>query len=134
LENLTFAGRMSGVTRPCEQAKQILASAGLKPIADRPVRQLSQGVRQRLAIARAVIHQPRLILLDEPFASLDAQGRRWLEQRFNQWRHAGRTVCFAGHDALQSRGLADRIVSLEAGRIITIEPTVRLATCSPRSA
>ena len=77
-----FAGRMYGVTRPREQAKELLAAADLEPLTNRLVGQLSQGLRQRLAIARAVVHEPQLILLDEPFASLDAQGRDWLEQLF----------------------------------------------------
>ena len=124
-ENLVFAGRLSGVDCPGERARTLLAAAGLKAVMHRPVGESSQGLRRRLAIARALIHEPRLILLDEPFASLDAEGRYWLEQLFASWRQVGRTVCFAGHDVEQSRALADRILWLEMGRIVTAEVTSR---------
>jgi heme exporter protein A len=130
LENLVFAGRMYGVACPDKRAKELLAAAGLEPLTDRLVGQLSQGLRQRLAIARAVVHEPQLVLLDEPFASLDAQGRDWLEQLFHHWRRDGSTVCFVSHDPRDSRGLADRLVSLDAGRIVEAEPTTCLPTYS----
>ena len=121
LENLMFAARMYGVDCSRERAQASLAKAGLEPMAHRPVAQLSQGMRRRLAIARALIHEPLLILLDEPFASLDANGSQWLELFFQRWRTSKRTVCFASHDAEQSRRLADRVVWLNAGRISTPE-------------
>jgi ABC-type nitrate/sulfonate/bicarbonate transport system ATPase subunit len=125
---------LNGIARPLEHVKNLLASAGLEAIAGRPVRQLSQGVRQRLAIARGLLHGPQLVLLDEPFASLDAQGSRWLERLFDRWRRAGQTVCFATHDARRSRGLSDRVISLDAGRIAEIESTFRLTVPSLQSA
>ena len=121
LENLMFAARMYGVDCPRERARALLAEAGLEPMAHRPVAELSQGMRRRLAIARVQVHDPRLILLDEPFASLDANGSQWLELLFQRWRTWKRTVCFASHDAEQSRRLADRVVWLDAGRIATPE-------------
>jgi len=134
LENLMFAGRMYGVECVGDRAWELLAAIGLEPQADRLVGQLSQGMRRRLAIARALVHEPLLILLDEPFASLDAEGRRWLERFFQRWRCAGRTVCFASHDARQSHVLADRIVRLDAGRIVADERMTCLSTHSLRSA
>lgn len=121
LENLLFSGRMNGVANVHERATALLADGGIESQAHRPAGQLSQGMRQRLAIARALMHDPRLIVLDEPSSSLDAAGRQWLERLFDRWRRAGRTVCFASHDAAQSRKLADRIVHLDAGRIVAIE-------------
>jgi heme ABC exporter ATP-binding subunit CcmA len=118
LENLVFAGRMHGVAHPAERANEALAVAGLEAMAGRPVRQLSQGMRQRLAILRAVLHEPPLILLDEPFASLDEPGRCWLEQLFRQWRLAARAVCYVSHDAPRNYELADRVIVLDAGRIV----------------
>jgi heme ABC exporter ATP-binding subunit CcmA len=123
LENLTFAGRMCGVVHPRERAMKLLEAAGLDWAAHRRAESLSQGMRRRLAIARAIVHEPTLILLDEPFASLDANGQRWLDGLFRQWRNEGRTVCFASHDVCQSRLLADRIVWLDCGRIADIEPS-----------
>ena len=78
-------------------------------------------MRQRLAIARALVHEPRLIVLDEPSSNLDAAGSQWLESLFKDWRRVGKTVCFASHDAAQSSNWADRIVHLNAGRMVAIE-------------
>jgi ABC-type multidrug transport system ATPase subunit len=120
-ENLAFAGRMQGLAAPGQRAEQLLRESGLAWAAQCAVRQLSQGICRRLAIARALIHEPSIILLDEPFASLDAESRRWLERLFQQWRSERRVVCFASHDLHQSRMLADGIVWLQSGRLSTHE-------------
>lgn len=134
LENLLFAGRMNGVTNVHDRAAALLAEGGIESQAHRPAGQLSQGMRQRVAIARALVHEPRLIVLDEPSSNLDAAGRQWLERLFERWRCAGRTVCFASHDAAQSRSLADRIVHLNAGRMVAIERGDCTPTTMRRSA
>ncbi len=121
LENLMFAARMYGVDSPSERAQMLLDEGRLEPMAHRRVAQLSQGIRRRLAIIRALVHEPLLILLDEPFASLDTDGSEWLERLFQQWRLAKRTVCLASHDIDQSRRLADRIIWLDGGRIAATE-------------
>ena len=126
LENLTFSGQMYSVTRSAEGARQLLNAAGLASMVHRPVGRLSQGVRQRVAIARALVHQPQFIMLDEPFASLDAEGRQWLERIFHECRSEGRMICFAGHDEVQSRKLADRIIWLEQGSVAATEQVNRL--------
>jgi sodium transport system ATP-binding protein len=134
LENLLFVGRMCGLESARDRAWELLATIGLEPQADRLVGQLSQGMRRRLAIARALVHEPLLILLDEPFVSLDADGRSSLERLFKQWQCAGRAVCFASHNARQSHILADRIVRLDAGRIVANERITVRSTHSLRSA
>lgn len=133
-ENLLFAGRMYGISQPHMRANMLLANAGLDAAANRPVGQLSQGMRQRLAIVRAVIHEPRLVLLDEAGASLDARGRDWLKQLFEHWGQVKRTVCFASHDEWEIRNLADRVVRLEAGYIVANEPARCLSANLRRSA
>jgi heme exporter protein A len=134
LENLTFSGQMYGVTRSAERAGQLLSAAGLAVMVHRPVGRLSQGVRQRVAIARALVHQPQFLVLDEPFASLDAEGRQWLERLFHECRRAGRTMCFSGHDELQSRELADRIIWLEQGSVAATEQVNRTGSLHMRIA
>jgi ABC-type multidrug transport system ATPase subunit len=128
MENVTFTGRMHGILRPGDRARELLAAAGLHRAADRLVRQLSQGARQRVAIVRALVQDPQLIVLDEPFASLDDQARLWLEHLFQRWRYTRATVCFTCHDVAQGRTLADQIVWLSNGAIESIEPAV----CTPR--
>ena len=134
LENLVFAGRMYGVVDGHDRAFALLQDAGLERHAHRPAGQFSQGMRQRLAIARAQIHEPRLLVLDEPSSALDAAGRDWLERLFDGWRHAGRTICFASHDAAQSYKLADRVIHLDAGRIVACEQGDSPRTTLRRSA
>lgn len=121
LENLLFAGRMNGISDVRDRAAALLAEGGLAQQAHRLAGQLSHGMRQRLAILRTLIHEPQLVLLDEPSSGLDSAGRQWLERLFQRWRRAGQSVCFASHDAAESRNLADRVVHLEAGRIAGIE-------------
>lgn len=133
-ENLVFAGRMYGVKQPSEQADSALEAASLTQVANKRVVQLSHGLRQRVAVVRAAIHNPRLVLLDEPCASLDVQGRAWLDTRFDEWRHAGTSVCFVSHDFNHSNALADRVVTLEGGRIVNVETAKRRHTLSQRSA
>jgi len=72
LENLTFAARLYGMSRPKEAAREALDAAELGPRADDLPRRLSRGLLQRAAIARALLHRPRVLLLDEPFTALDA--------------------------------------------------------------
>jgi ABC-type multidrug transport system ATPase subunit len=131
-ENLIFAGRMHGVESPVDRAMRLLEASGLNWTADRPTKHLSQGMRRRLAIARAFVHDPALVLLDEPFASLDVNGQQWLERILRECRSAGRTVCFTCHEIGVSSRLADRIVWLDRGQIVAIEPAG--AATSRRSA
>jgi heme exporter protein A len=132
LENVIFAGRMHGVERPVDRAMKLLEASGLDWTAHRPTKHLSQGMRRRLAIARALVHEPALVLLDEPFASLDVSGQQWLERILGECRSEGRTVCFTCHDMSVSSRLADRIVWLDRGQIVAIKPTG--STASRRSA
>jgi ABC-type multidrug transport system ATPase subunit len=74
-------------------------------------------MRQRLAVARALVHDPPLLLLDEPFTSLDAAATRWLTTLLADLRDQGRTICFVTHELEHVRRLADRVVELRAGKI-----------------
>lgn len=121
LENLIFAARMQRLEQPTKLAEGALTAAALAHLSGKRVALLSQGLRQRVALVRSTIHDPPLILLDEPFASLDGAGRAWLNSLFDLWRHSGRSVCFASHDAPHSREFADRVVSLDRGRIAGVE-------------
>jgi ABC-type multidrug transport system ATPase subunit len=114
-ENLVFAARMNGVDRPAERAERGLVDVGLGAFIDRFPSQVSRGMCQRAAVARALIHEPRILLLDEPFSGLDSNGADWLMQSLRQLRDAGRTICFATHDAVSADRLANRIWRLRSG-------------------
>ncbi len=116
-ENLMFAARMCGVRQAANRTNQLLDAVGLGPSASSLPRQLSQGMRQRVTVARALVHQPKILLLDEPFTGLDAEGCDWLAELMTDQRAAGTTICFATHDESRADRLADRQYELRAGRL-----------------
>lgn len=111
--NVAFALRNAGVDerRACERANALLGEVGLAEFArERPAR-LSGGMRQRVALARTLALEPRLLLLDEPFSALDAQTRRLMQRTLLEvWRRTGATVLMVTHDLDEAVLLADRIV------------------------
>ena len=109
LENLEFFATLHGLGRA--ESTAALALVGLSSLARQRVEQLSRGQQQRLALGRAVLHRPELLVLDEPDASLDCEGHELLGQLFE-----GRTVVMATHDARLARGVCDRALLLRAGR------------------
>ena len=116
-ENLLFAARMSGADHAARRARNWLDKAGLLPHADVLPTRISRGMRQRLAVARAIIHDPRLLLLDEPFTSLDESGAEWLLALLAELRDRGCTICFVTHDQEKIRRLAHRVVELREGKV-----------------
>ena len=74
-------------------------------------------MRQRLSLARALIHDPPILLLDEPFEGLDADAEHWLTGLLQDLRQQGRTLCFVLHDEAKTRQLADRVLHLRQGRL-----------------
>lgn len=134
LENVTFAGRMYGVKQARDRATKWLRDSGLERAMHRPAGSLSLGMRRRLALACALIHEPALILLDEPFTSLDTEGQRWLERLFQHWRDEGRTICVVCHELSQIRLLADRILWLDRGRVAAVERSDSNSAAARRSA
>ncbi len=116
-ENLVFAARMCDVARPRDRAESLLETVGLRGHGDRTPQVLSKGMRQRLSLARALIHDPRILLLDEPFEGLDADAERWLSGLLQELRQQGRTLCSVLHDKAKTRRLADRVLHLCQGRL-----------------
>ena len=78
-------------------------------------------MKQRLALARALLHDPAILLWDEPFSGLDAESAAWLLNLLDTLRSAGKTVCFSTHDANIARNHADRILHLHGGRLQATE-------------
>jgi heme ABC exporter ATP-binding subunit CcmA len=108
-ETLELFATLQGVDRA--RAGEKLESAGLAEVAAQRVEQLSRGQQQRLALARAVLHEPELLVLDEPDASLDAEGRGLLGELVQ-----GRTLVIATHDRALARQLCGRALLLQGGR------------------
>ena len=116
-ENLEFFARLYELSDRAARVERQLGAAGLAEVGDQLVRHFSRGMRQRLALGRAFLHEPRLALLDEPFTGLDESAAQALRDRLAGWRTAGRTVVFSSHDQRQALELATTVLVLERGRM-----------------
>lgn len=116
-ENLLFVGRMLGVARLESRVQAWIERIDLVGAARRPVERLSRGMRQRLSIARALLHDPPLVLMDEPFSDLDDGSRAWLMQLLQQLRKNHCAILYSSHHDEQCSPLANRIVRLFDGRL-----------------
>lgn len=119
-ENLTFFARAYGIREVDRIVRAALERAGLEA-RDDPAGQFSRGMRQRLALERALLHQPRLVLLDEPFTGLDDVSTAALRARLIDLRGENCIVLVSTHDLETIDGVADRAVLLRGGRLISID-------------
>ena len=117
-ENLAFFAGLYGIADADGRARAALGVAGLAGRADDPVSSFSRGMRQRVALERALIHNPRLVLLDEPFTGLDDASAEALVSRLKGLRESGTIVVLATHDLDLAEGLIDRALFLRDGRIM----------------
>jgi ABC-type multidrug transport system ATPase subunit len=123
-ENLIFAAHMYAIADPGRQADNLIQAAGLGLYAFRQARRLSRGIRQRLSILRAMVHNPKILILDEPFAALDAAGINWLGSTLQELRGSECTLCFTSHDLLLANTHADRVLELRSGALEISENTL----------
>jgi heme ABC exporter ATP-binding subunit CcmA len=119
-ENLRFFARLYGVADVDREVDRALERANLTERGDDPVAGFSRGMRQRLALERALIHSPQLVLLDEPFTGLDDASAESLKQRLVHLRAAGHIVLLTTHDLEAIEPIVDRAVVLAGGRLATI--------------
>jgi len=117
-ENLLFYGRMYGVAGLRERVGRVLERFAMIYWRHRLVRELSRGMQQRLSIARAILHEPILLLLDEPYTGLDPQAAAFLETLLEEWTSQGRGVILTSHDLERGMRGCDQFAILDSGRIV----------------
>jgi heme exporter protein A len=118
LDNLVFFGKLYGVAQPVARARALLELTGLALRADDAVRTFSRGMQQRLALARALVHEPLVLLLDEPFSGLDPDAAGSLKRTLRAERAAGRALLMTTHDLSEGLELSDRWLFLSRGRVV----------------
>ena len=121
-ENLRFFGGLYGLEDVDRRVAAALRSAGLEDRADDPVSSYSRGMRQRLALERALLHEPRLVLLDEPFTGLDDASAGALRARLWRERERGAIVLVTTHELEAIEGLATDAFVLSRGRLTPLAP------------
>jgi heme exporter protein A len=125
-ENLHFFGRMYALANRAERVQAVLELVGLYPRRRDLVREFSRGMQQRLAIGRAVLHEPDVLLFDEPHTGLDQDARTMLDAVLHEITRGGRTVVMTTHDLDRAAALADRIDILSRGKIEASVPSERM--------
>ena len=121
LDNVAFGPKIRGLPRTEREkiAREYLALAGLAHAAGRYPNELSGGMQQRVGVVRALANQPDVLLMDEPFASVDAQTRMTLQEELTRiWQERRPTIIFITHDVGEAVFLANRVVVLSKGRIL----------------
>lgn len=121
-ENLALFARLYNLEHPAQAATEWLERTNLTRVGDSPVREYSRGMRQRLAIARAFIHTPKFLFLDEPFTSLDDRAIALLQNLLREFLADGATVLMSTHQLREALELATHVALLERGKLAHTGP------------
>jgi len=123
IENLRYFARLYDIAGD-ERCEEVIRAVGLDPEMARAVGQYSQGMRQRMSLARAILHDPKILLLDEPFSNVDVHSAREMVGLLKGMRDAGKTILVVTHQAALLEGVADEFVWMQSGQIVerTREP------------
>ena len=121
MENLIFFGKMYGLERPQESAIAVLEDVGLAPRRDDQVRTFSRGMLQRLSIARAILHDPSILFLDEPFTGLDIHASNVLKEHLQTLHDRKRTILMTTHDVSCGLEMCDKVALQVKGQIAFFE-------------
>ncbi len=127
-ENLSFYGRLYDLPDLHALVEARLAEVGLRPAADRRVQGFSRGMRQRLALARTLLHDPSLVLLDEPFTGLDVHASSLLREVLVRLKDGRRTVILVTHNLSEGLSLADRVAIQTEGRFVFLGNRAEIPT------
>lgn len=117
MENLRYFAGLYSIADD-GRCEEVIRAVGLDPELRRPVGQYSQGMRQRMSLARAILHDPRVLLLDEPFSNVDVHSAREMVGLLKGMRDGGKTIFVVTHQAALLEGVADEFVWMEAGLIV----------------
>ncbi len=126
-ENLKFFGAMYGVARLNARISEVLDLVGLGDHRNDAVKNFSRGMQQRLSIGRAIIHNPMIMFLDEPFTGLDQQGREDFIKLILHFREQGKTVIMVSHHLHLGLELCNRAAILKSGKIVYLQDTARIS-------
>jgi heme ABC exporter ATP-binding subunit CcmA len=126
VENLAYFASLYG-NRRCLSPEETLRAVGLDPALPRSVGQYSQGMRQRTSLARVLISEPELLLLDEPFSNMDVTSAHQMVELLGGFRRENRTIVLTTHQRELAEPIADEYVFLKAGRIQPTEPVEKNA-------
>jgi heme exporter protein A len=117
-ENLKFYGKMYNVPRLDEKIEALLTLVGLSGYKNEQVRTFSRGMKQRLSVARAIIHDPMILFLDEPYTGLDQQGTEDLKQLLKHFIDQGKTIVLTSHSLSRGLELCNRVAILNSGSLV----------------
>ena len=117
-ENLLLFARLQEIAEPAARTEVLLREVGLLERRKSLVRTFSRGMRQRIAIARALLNEPAVVLFDEPATGLDPQGVSWFAETLRGLRESGRTILMSLHGESEVSSLATRAVRLDAGAVV----------------
>lgn len=118
-QNLTVFGRLYGVRQLQHRIDELAHELALAEFLDRPAGNLSAGQKTRVALAKALVNQPEVLLLDEPTASLDPDTADWVRSHLEAYRRdRGATILLASHNMLEVERLCDEVIMMRAGRIV----------------
>jgi ABC-type multidrug transport system ATPase subunit len=125
MENLGYFARLYDVADSDRRCADVVRAVNLDPSLTRPVGQYSQGMRQRLSLARALLNDPKILLLDEPFSNVDVRSARDMVSLLTGSRDSGKTIFVVTHQASLLEGAADEFIWMEAGQIVSRTPDLR---------
>lgn len=117
MENLAYFAGLYGLHDRARCA-EVIEQVKLDPDLSRPVGQYSQGMRQRMSLARALLHDPKLLLLDEPFSNVDIGSARQMVKLLGEMRDGGKTIFVVTHQASLLEGTANEFIWMQAGQIV----------------